>query len=95
MRFSEARRRGFLQRVSRFGSIIGGWSYLGGCRNSIAVSFDKTIKLHAVRLFGSENNEYSVTLTISDSNGITLATKTDTFMSQLTQCERGNYPARI
>ena len=92
MGFSEATRRGFLQRVSRFESKIGRWGYLMGKRNSIiVVSVDKTIKLHAVRLFGSENNEYSVTLTISDSNGVALATKTDKCVSELIQCEIGDY----
>ena len=55
------------------------------------VSVDKTIKLYTVRLFGSENNEYSVTLTITDSIGAALATKTGKFMSQQVQSERGDY----
>ena len=93
MGFSDARRRGFLQRVSRFGSIrkSGRWVHLIATRNSIVVSVDKTIKLHAVRLFGSENNEDSVRLTINNSTGVALATKTGKFVSELTQCERGNY----
>ena len=44
-----------------------------------------------MRLFGSKSNEYSVTLTITDSNGVALATKTGKFMSQLVQNERGDY----
>ena len=44
-----------------------------------------------MRLFGSENNEYSVTLTVTDSSGVPLATKTGMFMSQLVQSERGDY----
>ena len=91
MGFSEATRRVFLERVSRFGSISEAWLYFGGYSNSIAVSVDKSIKLHAVRLCGSENNEYSVTLIINDSNGVAVATKTDKFVSELIQCERGNY----
>ena len=94
--FSEAKRPGSVQRIkmmSRFESITkgAGWDYPKGAKNSIVVSVDKSIKLHAVRLFGSENNEYSVTLTINDRNGVALATKTDKFVSELIQCERGNY----
>ena len=44
-----------------------------------------------MRLFGSESNEYSVTLTLTDSNGVALATKTGKFMSQRLQNERGVY----
>jgi len=94
--FPEATRSGSLQRIkmSRFGSIIiraKGWSYPRGSRNSIAVSVDKTIKLHAVDLFGSENNEYSVTLTVSESNGVALATKIGKFITKHVQSERGDY----
>ena len=93
MGFSEAIRPGSLQRMktSRSKKIKLWWTYLGDLRNSIVVSVDKTIKLYAVRLFGSENNEYSVTLTITDSNGVALATKTGKFMSQFVQSERGDY----
>jgi len=95
MGFSEATRPGSLQRIkmSRFRSITKntGWHYFVGERNSIVVSVDKTIKLYAVRLFGSENNEYSVTLRVSDSNGVALATNTGMFMSKLVQSERGDY----
>ena len=89
MGFSQAIRPGSLQvqriKMSRFGSTtkgIIGWDYARGGRNSIVVSVNKPIKLYAVRLFGSENNEYSVTLTVTDSNGVALATKTGMFMSQ-------------
>ena len=55
------------------------------------VSVNKPIKLYAVRLFGSENNKYSVTLTVTDSNGVALANKTGMFMSELTGSEAGDY----
>jgi len=94
--FPEATRSGSLQRIkmSRFGSAITrakGWLYHKGSRNSIVVTVDKTIKLHAVYLFGSENNDYSVTLKVSDSSGVALATKTGMLMSELVQSERGDY----
>jgi len=94
MKFSEATRRGSYQRMSRFGSIISGkarWEYSRGWKNPIVLWVDKTIKLHAVRLFGSESNEYSVTLTVNDSHGVALATKTGKFMSELIQCEIKDY----
>ena len=98
MGFSEAIRPGSLQvqriKMSRFRSTIKGtqgWHYAGGWRNSIVVSVNKPIKLYAVRLFGSENNEYSVTLTLTDLNGVDLGTKTGKFMSQRMQSERGDY----
>ena len=92
--FSEAKRGGSLQRIkmSRFDAMTNvGWFYSRGRRESIVVSVDNAIKLHTVRLFGSEKNEYSVTLTVTDSSGVTLATKTGKFMSELIQCERGDY----
>jgi len=55
------------------------------------VLVDKTIKLHAVHLFGSKSKISSVTLNVTDSNGVVLATETGMFVSQLIQCERGDY----
>ena len=96
MGFSEAIRPGSLQQIkmNRFERVteVIGRSVLKDSRSSIVVSVDKTIKLHALRLFGSKNNEYSVTLTVTDCNGVALATKTGMFMSQLMQSERGDYP---
>ena len=93
--FSDAMRPGSPPRIkmSRFKEMIDllGWSYGGDFKNSTVVSVDKTVKLYAVRLFGSGSNEYSVTLTITDSNGVALATKTGKFMSQEVQSERGVY----
>jgi len=93
MKFSEAKRHSSLQRMSRFRSITNyiGWNYPRGLRNSIVVSVDKAIKLHAVRLFGSENNEHSVTLKVTDSNGVALVNKTGMFMSELVESKRGDY----
>ena len=93
MGFSEAKRPGSVERIkmmSRFESITegGGWHYKKGLKNSVVVWVDKTIKLHAVRLFGRENNEYLVTLTINDRNGVALATKTDKFVSEQRELSR-------
>jgi len=59
--------------------------------NTIAISADKNIKLHTVRLFGSENNEYSVKLGVQDVNEIVGATDAGDFLSKLVQSETGNY----
>ena len=87
--FSEAKRTGSYQRMSRFrlGNQMKGWGYSQQGCDSLTVLLDKNIKLYAVRLFGSEDNEYLVTLKVSYLNGAVLATKTDKFLSQLVQSE--------
>jgi len=91
---SETRRRG-RKRMSRFGSgnkLQVWWHYIASAvRNSLVLSVDKEIQLHAVRLFGSENNEYSVTLSVTDSNGADLTNKTAKFLSERMQNEGGGY----
>ena len=90
--FSEVKRIGSHQRVSRFGTgnKLQGWFYSWNCIDSITFSVDKNISLHAVSLFDSENNEYSVTLKIY-ANGVTVATKTGKFLSKLVKSEGGDY----
>ena len=90
--FSEAKRNGHSRLISRFRSLEYGWQYSSGMRfNTIAISVDKNIKLHAVRLFGSENNEYSVKLRVQDVNEVVVATGAGDFLSKLVQSEIGNY----
>jgi len=90
--FTESRRAGSRHRMTRFesGQIFESWGYSSGS-DSLVVSVDKNIKLYSVRLFGSENNEYSVTLKVTDSKGVALAIKTGTFLSELIQSEGGDY----
>ncbi|XP_078372873.1 BTB/POZ domain-containing protein 6-like [Oculina patagonica] len=89
--FSEVKRAGSHQRMYRFGSgdRLQGWYYPWNCSDSITFLVDKNIKLHSVRLFGSESNEYSVTLRVY-ANGDT-KTKTGKFLSKLVQSEGGDY----
>ena len=92
--FSKVKRCGSRQRFSRFARKCKGWNYglgFGGNCDSLIILLSKSIKLHSVRLFGSENNEYEATLEVTDSNGVALATKTGTFMSEIIQCEAGDY----
>jgi len=91
--FTETARAGqSRKRLTRFGSgkIRKSWHYYSGC-DSLHVCASKNMKLHSVRLFGSENNNYSVALEVTTSNGVVVAAETGTFMSQLIQSERGDY----
>ena len=93
--FSKVKRCGSRQQLSRFetGKKFKSWHYGSACgnRDSIILSVSKNIKLNSVRLFGSENNEYSVTLVVYEANSVPLATETGKFMSDLIQCEGGDY----
>ncbi len=92
--FSEVRRAGFPQRTWRFGTeakLLKDWINSFDWPDWMILSVDKNIKLHAVGLFGSENNEYLVTLKLSDVNGVVLANETGTFLSELVQREGGDY----
>ena len=95
MEFSETSRRGPkpMSRFCRFrpGYIGKGWHHVTCNPHSLLVTVDKKINLFSVRLFGSENNRYSVTLKVTDSNGIALTTKTGKFMSELMQNEGVEY----
>jgi len=92
--FSEVKRCGLRQRLRRFGSKGKSWHYgpafSGNC-DSLILILNKSLKLHSVCLFGSENNEYEVTLKVIDPNGVALATKTGTFMSEIIQDEARDY----
>ena len=55
------------------------------------LSVSKTIELQAVRLFGSENNEYKVSLEVWDIYSCSLASVTDIFTSMPMQSDMGNY----
>jgi len=94
--FAAVKRYGSRQRLSRFGSgsFCKSWHYgsaYGGDSDLLILSLSKSVKMHSVCLFGSENNEYEVTLKVTDSNGVALTTKTGTFLSELIQSEGGDY----
>ena len=92
--FSSAKRTGTsLNVLSRFRSVSTGcgWHYSTGVSNCIGLKANKDVKVHAVRLFGSANNEYSVTLTVRDGNGFVLATEGGNFLSKPVQSEIGDY----
>ena len=94
--FLESARSGFhddnIHRCGRFRYVREiGWGY-GGEADRIDFNVDKDIMLHGLCLFGSENNDYSVTLTMKQTGAmLALATKTGTFSSKLLQHTNGNY----
>ncbi|XP_068696241.1 BTB/POZ domain-containing protein 6-like [Montipora foliosa] len=89
--FPEAKRPGFAKSITRFKSHKSGWCYTKGALNAIVVFVSKDVKLHGVRLFGSDGGQYSVTLTIVKTNGNTIGTQRGTFLSKLVQNEVGQY----
>ena len=92
--FPEAKRFCFpLQRLSRFSSVAfnHGWPY-SPRHNCIRFSVDKHIRLHALRLFCSDNGKYSVAISLyNGKEGISIETKKGKYYSKNIQSEMGNY----
>ena len=89
--FSGERRTGQLNVISRFRSIVNRLGYPASHSNYIGLCVDKNIKLHSLRLFGSENGEYSVRLSVIDPSGVSIINVDGKFSSKLIQSEMGNY----
>ena len=60
-------------------------------REYLRFRVDKDIVLHGIRLFGSENAEYDVTLTVQEMNGPAIVHKSGTFSSIRLQCREFHY----
>ena len=92
--FPEAKRFSFpVQRLSRFSSVAfnHGWPY-SPRQNCIRFSVDKPIRLHALRLFGSDNGKYAVAISLyNGKEGICIETKKGKYFSKNIQSEMGNY----
>ena len=95
--FSVSARSGFhdhdnIYRCGRFHCVQeAGWGYRGGV-DCIDFTVDKDITLHGLCLFGSGNNDYTVTLTIKQpGTTLPLASKTGSFYSKLLYHANGNY----
>ena len=89
--FCESKRAGPLEKISRFGSLATGWRNSGDSE-FLNLIVDKNIKLHAIRLFGSNSSEYSVTLNVYNCKTCAhVATKTGSFSSKLMKCTIGDY----
>ena len=97
LEFSESVRSGFrddnIHRCGRFKYVSGnGWGYGSGYGDGFNFTADKDIMLHGLCLFGSEDNDYSVTLTMKQTDPkLTLVFKTGTFSSKLLLYGNGNY----
>jgi len=100
LEFLESVRSGFhddsIHRCRRFSTLQSvrenGWNYGPGRADGIDFTVDKDIMLHGLCLFGSENNDYTVTLTIKQTGTkLPLASKTGTFPSKLLQYADGGY----
>ena len=89
--FSGERRTGQVNVISRFCSLRNGWGYSLGNPNSIRLWVGKDVKLHSVRLFGSEYGKYSVRLSVIDPSGFSIIYANEKFSSKLIQSEMGNY----
>ena len=90
--FCEAERAVSFQKISRFRSLATVWDCRRGWSEHLGFTVDKNIKLHAIRLFGSYNSEYSVTLTVySYKNPLHVATKNGQFSSKHILCAIGDY----
>ena len=93
--FPEAKRTGILlERVSRFKSVVcgDGWHHSSKYYDKICLSVDKDIRLHAVRLFGSDSRQYSVILTVKNILDVALTEiKENNILSRDVLCETGNY----
>ena len=91
--FPETKRSGgVIHRCGRFVSVSeSGWNY-GGAKDYLVFSVDKNVIFHGLCLFGSKNNDYSVTLEVKDaSDNSTVVSKAGTFSSKLLQYESSIY----
>ena len=94
--FCETKRAWSFEKISRFHSLATWWRYSDDWTEFLGLTVDKNRKLHAIRLFGSDGSEYSVTLGLnvyfgSYENSVCSATKTGQFSSKHMQCVIGDY----
>ena len=68
------------------------WNYHGERSDLLCFSVDKNITLHGLRLFGSENNSYTVTLKVTDTGSrTTVVSKSGTYSSKLLHSKHFSY----
>jgi len=91
--FSEVKRTGHLMTMTRFQSLSKEGCYFSKT-DSIAFVADKNIKLHALRLCGKKNSEYSVTLNVfisKSGRSRHVLSETGKFLSKQVQSKMGGY----
>ena len=94
--FLETKRSGGNPRISMYTALRCGLEDPAGhgdlfSSDYMSLSVNETIELQAVRLFGSKNNEYKVSLEVWDIYSCSLASVTDIFTSMPMQSDMGNY----
>ena len=68
------------------------WNYFSGRSDLLCFSVDKNITLHGLRLFGRENNSYTVTLKVTDTGSrTTVVSKSGTYSSKLLHSKHFSY----
>ena len=94
--FCKVKRKVSPYRVSRFPSLAyhGSWEHSSEYYDMIVLSFDKDINLCTVRLFGSKDHEFRVTLCIKveENKMVIVDTREAKFLSRHVESEIGNYP---
>ena len=82
-------RTGLMHRICRFTKVIppeipnGSWHYTRGKSDALNLTVSKPAMLHGVQHFGSEDNEYTVSLEVKDlANGFSLVKQTGTYSSE-------------
>ena len=90
----ERRKDPLVRRVSRFSSVVEGWTHSSEDIESIVFSCDKDINLYTVRLFASKNNEFCLSsFCITEGSNIIFGdTKQAKLLSKHVESEIGNYP---
>ena len=91
----ESRKDSLVLRVSRFSSVVEGWTHSSDWCDSIIFSFDKDINLCTVRLFAIKNNKFrlsSFCIKKEGSNIIIGDNKQARCLSKHVESEIGNYP---
>ena len=91
----ESRKDSLVRRVSRFSSVVEGWTNSSEWIDSIIFSCDKDINLCTVRLFASKDNEFCLSsfyIYVEGGNMIICDTKQAKFLSKHVESEIGNYP---
>ena len=88
--FLAANRPGTTKTISRFKSLHKGWNY-GASVDCIGLNADKDVMLNEIRLFGRNNDEYSVALTVKAPGGDIIVSDKRNFFSKLLHSEIGGY----
>lgn len=91
--FLSTKRIGGLKHCQRFGSVINfGWAHYDEMKHTVYLRVDKAIKMHGIRLFGSDGEQQNVTLEVQNSSGkVVYAHKKGTFASVQLQFKSASF----